>query len=155
MLELKFRKFTSDDAEKFKSLNVEWLEKFFKVEPIDERVLSNPKSEILDPGGFIVMAEIDSEVIGTFAYIKKENYLYEFSKMAIDPNQRGKGYGNIMMKYAIYFAKKHKWKKIILYSNTILKNSIHLYRKYGFIKIKMEEPVIYSRGNIKMELDLV
>jgi ribosomal protein S18 acetylase RimI-like enzyme len=59
------------------------------------------------------------------------------------------------MKYAISFAKKHKWKKIILYSNTILKNSIHLYRKYGFIEIKMEERVIYSRGNIKMELDLV
>ena len=155
MLKLKFRKFTSDDAEKFKSLNVEWLEKFFKVEPIDERVLSNPKSEILDPGGFIVMAEIDSKVIGTFAYIKKGDLLYEFSKMAINPNQRGKGYGNIMMKYAISFAKKHKWKKIILYSNTILKNSIHLYRKYGFIEIKMEETVIYSRGNIKMELDLV
>ena len=155
MLKLKFRKFTSDDAEKFKSLNVEWLEKFFKVEPIDERVLSNPKREILDPGGFIVMAEIDSEVIGTFAYIKKGDRLYEFSKMAINPNQRGKGYGNIMMKYAISFAKKHKWKKIILYSNTILKNSIHLYRKYGFIEIKMEETVIYSRGNIKMELDLV
>ena len=155
MLKLKFRKFTSDDAEKFKSLNVEWLEKFFKVEPIDEKVLSNPKREILDPGGFIVMAEIDSEVIGTFAYIKKGDRLYEFSKMAINPNQRGKGYGNIMMKYAISFAKKHKWKKIILYSNTILKNSIHLYRKYGFIEIKMEETVIYSRGNIKMELDLV
>ena len=106
MLKLKFRKFTSDDAEKFKSLNVEWLEKFFKVEPIDERVLSNPKSEILDPGGFIVMAEIDSKVIGTFAYIKKGDLLYEFSKMAINPNQRGKGYGNIMMKYAISFAKK-------------------------------------------------
>lgn len=155
MLKLKFRKFTSDDAEKFKSLNVEWLKKFFKVEPIDERVLSNPKREILDPGGFIVMAEIDSKVIGTFAYIKKGDLLYEFSKMAINPNQRGKGYGNIMMKYAISFAKKHKWKKIILYSNTILKNSIHLYRKYGFIEIKMEETVIYSRGNIKMELDLV
>ena len=101
------------------------------------------------------MAEIDSKVIGTFAYIKKGDLLYEFSKMAINPNQRGKGYGNIMMKYAISFAKKHKWKKIILYSNTILKNSIHLYRKYGFIEIKMGEPVIYSRGNIKMELDLV
>ena len=155
MLKLKFRKFTSDDTEKFKSLNVEWLKKFFKVEPIDERVLSNPKREILDPGGFIIMAEIDSEVIGTFAYIKKGYRLYEFSKMAINPNQRGKGYGNIMMKYAISFAKKHKWKKIILYSNTILNNSIHLYRKYGFIEIKMEEPVVYSRGNIKMELDLV
>lgn len=38
-----------------------------------------------------------------------------------------------MMKFAISFAKKQNWNKIILYSNTILKNSIHLYFKYGFI----------------------
>ncbi len=155
MLEVNFRKFTSKDAEEFKALNVEWLKKYFEVEPIDERVLSNPKGEILDLGGFIMMAEIKGEVIGTFAFIKKKNKLYEFSKMAINPKHRGKGYGNVMMQFAISFAKNHNWNKIILYSSTILKNSIHLYRKYGFLEVTMEDHVIYSRGNIKMELALV
>jgi N-acetylglutamate synthase-like GNAT family acetyltransferase len=155
MIEVSFRKFTTKDAEKFKTLNIEWLKKYFVVEPIDERVLSNPKLEILDLGGFIQMAEIENKVIGTFAYIKKEDQLYEFSKMAIDPKYRGKGYGNIMMQFAIAFAKKQHWKKIILYSSTILENSIHLYFKYGFKEVPMEADVIYSRGNIKMELDLV
>tara|TARA_Y100000996_G_C22332983_1_gene565261 strand:- start:128 stop:595 length:468 start_codon:yes stop_codon:yes gene_type:complete len=154
MPEIKFREFTGKDAEQFMALNVEWLQMYFEVEPIDEKVLSNPKTEILDPGGYIVMAEMKDEVIGTFAFIKKENQVYEFSKMAIDPKFRGKGYGNIMMQFAISFAKKHHWDKIILYSNTILKNSIHLYFKYGFIEVPMEANVIYSRGNIKMELNL-
>ena len=154
MPEIKFREFTAKDSEQFKALNIEWLKKYFEVEPIDERVLNNPRSEILDLGGFIFMAEIKDEVIGTFAFIKKGNQIYEFSKMAIDPKFRNKGYGNVMMQFAISFAKKYRWNKIILYSNTILKNSIHLYFKYGFIEVPMEADVIYSRGNIKMELDL-
>lgn len=154
MPEIKFREFTAKDSEQFKALNIEWLKKYFEVEPIDEIVLNNPRSEILDSGGFIFMAEIKDEVIGTFAFIKKGNQIYEFSKMAIDPKFRNKGYGNVMMQFAISFAKKYRWKKIILYSNTILKNSIHLYFKYGFIEVPMEADVIYSRGNIKMELDL-
>ena len=154
MPEIKFREFTAKDSEQFKALNIEWLKKYFEVEPIDERVLSNPRSEILDSGGFIFMSEIKDEVIGTFAFIKKGNQIFEFSKMAIDPKFRNKGYGNVMMQFAISFAKKYRWNKIILYSNTILKNSIHLYFKYGFIEVPMEADVIYSRGNIKMELEL-
>ena len=75
MPEIKFREFTAKDSEQFKALNIEWLKKYFEVEPIDERVLSNPRSEILDSGGFIFMAEINDEVIGTFAFIKKGNQI--------------------------------------------------------------------------------
>lgn len=153
MAEIQFRKYTAEDASTFKTLNVEWLEMYFEVEPIDERVLSNPQTEILDPGGFIVMAELEGKTVGTFAYIKKGERLYEFSKMAIDPNYRGKGYGNTMMQFAIAFAEKRNWNKIILYSSTILENSIHLYRKYGFVEVPMESDVLYSRGNIKMEMN--
>lgn len=35
----------------FGQLNREWLEKFFRVEPIDEEMLSDPQSTIIDPGG--------------------------------------------------------------------------------------------------------
>lgn len=154
MTDLHFRKFVSQDAALFKALNIEWLEAYFEVEPIDERVLSNPQREILDPGGFIIMAEVNGVTIGTFAYIKKGEQLYEFSKMAIDPKYRGQGYGNIMMQFAIAFAEKHHWEKIILYSSTILENSIYLYRKFGFKEVPMEADVLYSRGNIKMELTL-
>ena len=120
-----------------------------------EIVLNNPKREIIDKGGFIFMIKKNSEVIGTFAFIKKTKNIYEFSKMAIVPEERGNGYGNMAMEFLIEFAKNKKWSKLILYSNTKLKNSIHLYSKYGFKEIPLEKNVIYSRGNIKMELSLV
>lgn len=152
MPEISFRKFTSTDAKDFKALNIEWLETYFVVEAIDELVLSNPQTEIIDKGGFVFMAYIDGQTVGTFAYIKKGEGIYEFSKMAVSPALRGQGIGNQMMQFAIRFAEQHHWDKILLYSNTILENSIHLYRKYGFQEVPMEKNVIYSRGNIKMEI---
>tara|TARA_B100000161_G_C33323631_1_gene312602 strand:- start:18 stop:485 length:468 start_codon:yes stop_codon:yes gene_type:complete len=154
MKKIKFRKYSNKDAFIFKSLNLEWLETYFFVEPIDELILSNPKSKILDPGGHIIMVELNSKVIGTFTFIKIEDSVFEFSKMTINSIYRGQGYGNSIMKYAISFAKKNEWKKIVLYSNTKLENSIHLYYKYGFLEVEMESDVVYSRGNIKMELNL-
>ena len=155
MTKISFKKFSKIDSEKFKSLNLEWLNRYFKVEPIDELVLNNPKREIIDKGGFIFMIEKNSDIIGTFAFIKKSENIYEFSKMAIMPDERGNGYGNKAMKFLIQFAKNKKWSRLILYSNTKLKNSIHLYRKYGFKEIPIEKNLIYSRGNIKMELSLI
>ena len=155
MTKISFKKFSKIDSEKFKSLNLEWLNRYFKVEPIDELVLNNPKREIIDKGGFIFMIEKNSDIIGTFAFIKKSENIYEFSKMAIIPDERGNGYGNKAMKFLIQFAKNKKWSRLILYSNTKLKNSIHLYRKYGFKEIPIEKNLIYSRGNIKMELSLI
>jgi hypothetical protein len=38
-----------------KTLNIEWLSKYFKIEPKDELVLSNPQEEIIDKGGMIFM----------------------------------------------------------------------------------------------------
>ncbi len=152
MSEISFKKFTPADESAFKDLNVEWLETYFIVEAIDELVLSNPQTEILDKGGFIFMACIEEQSIGTFAFIKKGERIFEFSKMAVAPSLRGHGIGNQMMQFAIRFAEQHHWEKILLYSNTILANSIHLYRKYGFQEVPMEKNVIYARGNIKMEL---
>lgn len=154
MPELSVRKYTSSDAKVFKSLNIEWLETYFVVEEIDERVLSHPQTEILDKGGFVFMVDFEDQTVGTFAFIKKAEGIYEFTKMAVKPSLRGKGIGNRIMQFAIRFAEQHHWKKILLYSNTILENSIHLYRKYGFIEVPLEKDTIYSRGNIKMELSL-
>ena len=40
----------------FKDLNIAWLEKYFIVEPVDEKVLNDPQREIIDKGGYIFFA---------------------------------------------------------------------------------------------------
>jgi len=138
----------------FRDLNLEWLESYFYVEAHDADLLNNCKQVIIDQGGFIFFYEEDDQILGTFALIKITETIFELGKMAVSPEARGKGIGQKLMLFCIDLAKNKKWKKLILYSNTKLENSIYIYRKYGFKEIKIEENNPYARGNIKMELVL-
>lgn len=148
------RPFNSSDTSIFKELNVAWLEKYFFVEPYDNEVLSNPYPYIIDKGGYIFMVDFEGKTVGTMSLIYVEPGIYEFTKMAVDPSVQGKGVGKQMMEDVIAFAKAEKFKSLILYSNTILENAIHIYKKYGFAEIPLETDSNYERSNIKMELKI-
>jgi len=135
------------------NLNIEWLEKYFYVEPYDHKILGDPQSYIIDKGGYIFFAEINSKIVGTVALIN-EKECYELSKMAVSPEYQGLKIGNKLIDYCIEFSKQQGWKKIMLYSNTILKPAINLYKKVGFKEVKLEPDVHYDRANIKMVLKL-
>jgi len=59
------------------------------------------------------------------------------------------------MEYCINFARNKNLKKLVLYSNTLLENAIHIYMKKGFKEIPIEKNCPYKRSNIKMELQLI
>jgi N-acetylglutamate synthase-like GNAT family acetyltransferase len=139
-------------ASAFYELNIEWLETYFYVEDYDKEVLSAPEKYIIQPGGHIFFVIEDDLVLGTVALMKSEDGIFELTKMAVLPNQRGKRIGQKLMQYCLDFAKEEDFKKLFLYSNTILENAIYIYRKYGFIEIPVESPSPYKRSNIKMEL---
>ena len=141
-------------AEEFKNMNLQWLEEFFWVEPHDEEVLGNPEKHIIKPGGNILFVKEDNEILGCVALMKMDEGIFELTKMAVKPMYRGKKIGQQLMKHTLDFAKDKHWDKLIIYSNRKLENAIHLYRKYGFEEIPIEENGPYSRGNIKMELKL-
>lgn len=140
-------------AKALKALNYQWLEKYFRVEKGDEIALSNPQKEIIDKGGFIFFAQVQETIVGTVALLKKSDFVFELGKMAVSENHRGKGIGQQLLQYSINFAKEKHIRKIILYSNTRLVQALHLYQKFGFKEIPLEEG-LYERADIKMELDI-
>jgi ribosomal protein S18 acetylase RimI-like enzyme len=137
----------------FFDLNPEWLEKYYYIEEHDREVLSNPKSYIIDNGGYIFFAKYNNEVVGTVALINNPEG-FELSKMAVSPKYRGLKIGQKMMEYCIEFTKNKKWDKLILYSSRKLENAIYIYRKYNFIEVEIEENCPYERCDIKMVLKL-
>lgn len=143
--------YTDELAIHFSTLNKAWVQKYFELEPIDERMLANPKQLYIDKGGLIFFALLNKEVAGTFALLKVSDTIYELSKMAVYEEFQGKQVGNKMLEYCLKQAKELKFQKVILYSNTLLQPAIHLYKKYGFTEVigfKSE----YKRANIKMEI---
>lgn len=137
----------------FYDLNVEWLQKYFYVEPYDEKVLSNPQKFIINNDGYIFFVKYDKEIIGTAALMKLKN-TYELTKMAVSPKYQGLKIGLQLMDFCIQFAKEKNWKDITLYSHRKLIAAINLYKKVGFIEVALEKDVHYERADIKMVLTL-
>lgn len=146
--------FTDELKESIKTLNYEWLEKYFRVEKSDIVSLSNPKEEIIDKGGFIFYAKLNDEIVGTASLIKKSESVFELGKMAVSEKAQGDRIGTILLEHCLNIAKQKQIKTLILYSNTQLKSAIHLYKKYGFSEIELEKG-LYDRANIKMEKHLL
>lgn len=137
----------------FKRLNVAWLERYFKVEPIDERVLGNPEAEILAPGGEILFAKIEDQVVGTVALKAEEAGGFELTKMAVDDLWKGKGYGKRLLDAACELAAQRGAKHVILYSQRSLQVAVNMYSKYGFVELPNID-ARYARCDIKMERKL-
>ncbi len=146
--------FDSAYAEDFKKLNLAWLEKYFWVEPHDEEVLGKPGKYIIEPGGNIFMVKDDEKIIGCVALMKIENGVFELTKMAITPEYQGKKIGQKLMEHTLKFARNQGWDQLIIFSNRKLENAIYIYKKYGFEEIPIGENNPYTRGDIKMKLNL-
>lgn len=136
-----------------KTLNFEWLEKYFRVETDDFMALSNPKEYIIDKGGFIYYVKLNNEIVATVSLLKKSETIYEIGKMAVTSKAQGNKIGNLLVEHCLEIARQKQFKKLILYSNTKLETAIYLYRKHGFIETTLEEG-LYERANIKMEKQL-
>lgn len=145
--------YSDDLKEAIKVLNYEWLEKYFRVEQSDIQSLSNPKEEIIDKGGFIFYAKLNDEIVGTASLLKKTEDVFELGKMAVSEKAQGHKIGTLLLEHCLQFVKQKQIKTLILYSNTKLNSALHLYRKYGFSEIKLDEG-LYERANIKMEKHL-
>jgi ribosomal protein S18 acetylase RimI-like enzyme len=149
---LSIRNYAPHHQQYFESLNREWIEQFFVMEPVDILVLKDPQTHIINKGGEILMAHYDEEVAGTVALKPVKPGVFEFTKMAVDHRFRGKKVGYALAMAAIEKAKEKKATSIILYSNTKLAAAIALYRKIGFHEVPLDGP--YKRSDIKMELVL-
>lgn len=138
----------------FKKLNMEWLKKYFTIEPIDERVLSNPKKEIIDKDGEIFYALYIGKVVGTCAVKKVAPRTYEILKMAVTEKFQAKGIGRMLMNKAVDFAKSKKAQTLKLDTSRKLEGAMKLYESRGFKISDEQSSSCYERCTVKMTLDL-
>jgi N-acetylglutamate synthase-like GNAT family acetyltransferase len=136
----------------FEKFNKAWLEEFFVVEPLDKWVLENPDEAMLKQGGKIYFAASGATIIGTVGLRFIENGVFELTKMAVDKTYHGGGAGKFLCQAGIDKAREMGVKKLILFSNRVLENAIHIYHKLGFTEIPVA-PGTYGRADIMMEIN--
>ncbi|UOQ97414.1 GNAT family N-acetyltransferase [Hymenobacter sp. 5317J-9] len=147
------RDFQPGDQPIFRQLNEEWISRYFELEPADLKALDHPEDYILTPGGCILFAELDGEVVGTCALIKMaDGCSYELAKMAVAPAAQGQQIGYQLGQAAIQRVRDLRGQRVYLESNAKLAPALALYRKLGFRDLAQPNPSPYARADVQMEL---
>lgn len=142
--------------EHFYRLNEAWLRKYFYVEEIDHRVLSNPETAILGPGGSILFAMLGDDVVGTCALMPEGDGAdgddaYELTKMAVDEQRQGLGIGRALMEAAIAEFRSRGGRRLFLETNSKLTPAVRLYQSIGFERQPSTKPDShYDRADVYM-----
>ena len=147
------------DAAAFRRLNLEWLEKFFVVEPDDHLVLDNPVDEIIRPGGMILLAELAGEIVGCGALIAQpsEPACWEIAKLAVTAGCQGRKIGRRLMEAIIDEARSLGAQRLVLVTNSSLVPARRLYESLHFTYLPAEKAGAlghFERGDTFMEMIL-
>jgi N-acetylglutamate synthase-like GNAT family acetyltransferase len=137
----------------FVRLNELWITEHFSLEESDRKLAADPFAIVRD-GGHILSLTDGGKVVGVCALFRESPQRYQLARMAVEPGERGKGYGEALVVAAIKMARDCGAQTLYLLSNTALGPAIALYRKQGFRTLSEGLHPAYARCNIVMELDL-
>jgi putative acetyltransferase len=157
-LELTMRPMQSQaDADAFRTLNEEWISKWFKIEAKDAATLGDPRGTIIAGGGHVYVAVSGDTVVGTAALLKYGEGIYELSKMAVATETRGQGVGRKLLTYVIEQARALGAHTVFLGSSKKLENAVHLYESLGFRHVLPSQlpEMKYDRADVFMTMDVV
>jgi putative acetyltransferase len=154
VVETTFREYRPGDAEAFRTLNQQWIAKYFGLEEKDIEILSDPEKHILRPGGHIYFAMRENQIVGCCALIVHGPRSYELGKMAVGEEFRNQGIGKALLARVVEAARAMGARKLTLETNSHLSNAIHVYESLGFqhVDAAKVEPSPYKRANVYMEM---
>ncbi len=84
------------------------------------------------------IAEMDGEIIGSVFVVQSSETVAKLRLLLVEPKARGLGLGTRLVEECIRFARRRGYQKLILWTNSILLEARHIYKKTGF-KLVAEE----------------
>jgi GNAT superfamily N-acetyltransferase len=150
------REFQPGDETAFRTLNEEWIVRYFALEPKDQLSLEDPHRFILAPGGKIFIAEEDTHPIGCCALLARAPGEFEVAKMAVTESAQGKGIGRQLLVKTIDAARAAGAHRLYIETNRKLEPAVRLYESLGFRHLPPERivPSPYARADVYLELNL-
>jgi ribosomal protein S18 acetylase RimI-like enzyme len=142
--------FEPELAAAFRDLNVEWLDRYFRVEPIDATILGNPAEHVVAGGGEILFARVQGEIVGTVALKHHGDGVFELTKMAVTSGFQGGGIGRKLALACIEEFRVRKGRKLYLESHSSLEAALALYESLGFAHAEPPQASEYERADVYM-----
>lgn len=141
-------------APAFRTLNRDWIERYFALEPADLKTLDDPERAILAPGGEIFFALVDGVVAGTVAAVVTGPGAYELAKMAVSPAHQGAGIGRALGQAVIDWVRARGATRLFLLTNSRLGPALRLYQRLGFQHRPLPPHTEYARADVYLEFPL-
>lgn len=134
----------------FIDFNTEWIvSNFGFLEEHDKETFEKIDEEI-KAGAMIFFAVEDDVALATCMAMPMQGATWELCKLGSNKNVPHKGAGSAVFEAAMNWALGHGAERLFILSNSKLKPALHIYEKYGFQEIELED-YEYVRGDIAFE----
>jgi len=84
------------------------------------------------------IAEMDGQIVGSAFVVQESQEVARLRLLLVDPKARGMGLGKRLVDECIRFARRRGYKKMVLWTNSILVAARNIYQKAGFVLVKQE-----------------
>jgi DNA-binding MarR family transcriptional regulator/GNAT superfamily N-acetyltransferase len=102
------------------------------------------------------IAEMDGEIVGSVFVVQLDQETAKLRLLLVEARARGLGLGERLVEECIRFARRSGYKKLTLWTNSVLLAARHIYQKKGFKIVEQEENHSFGKDLVSetWELDL-
>ena len=134
----------------FIDFNTEWIVSNFGFLEEHDKETFEKIDEAMEAGAMIFFAVEDGVALATCMAMPMQGTTWELCKLGSNKNVPHRGAGSAVFEAAMNWALNHGAERLFILSNSKLKPALHIYEKYGFREIKLED-YEYVRGDIAFE----